>query len=85
MVEEELDGIHIDDIGNIENLLRIVLMNEECRNLKVVNDRELSRNISQMKKSDVLQAYKYTLHDKCCSQEYFFQRSGNNPEEISIW
>ena len=73
MVEEELDGIHIDDIGNIDDLLRIVLMNEECRNLKVVSDRELSRNISQMKKSDVLQAHKYALHDKCCSQEYFFQ------------
>ena len=29
MGKEELDGIDIDDIGNLEDLLRIVLIHEE--------------------------------------------------------
>ena len=73
IVEEELDGIHIDDIGNLEDLPRLVFINEECRNLKVVDDSgELMRNVNQKKKSDVLQAYRCPLCDKCCRQEYFF-------------
>ena len=35
VVKEELDGIDIDDIGNLEDLLRIVFIHEECGNLKV--------------------------------------------------
>ena len=35
IVKEELDGIDIDDIGNLEDLLRIVFIHEECGNLKV--------------------------------------------------
>ena len=35
IVQEELDGIDIDDIGNLEDLLRIVFIHEECGNLKV--------------------------------------------------
>ena len=30
IVEEELNGINKDGIGNLENLLRLVLINEEC-------------------------------------------------------
>ena len=30
IVQEELDGIDIDDIGNLEDLLRIVFIHEEC-------------------------------------------------------
>ena len=33
MVQEELDGIDRDDIGNLEDLIRIVLIDEECGNL----------------------------------------------------
>ena len=55
IVEEELDCIDIDDIGNLEDSPRLVFINEECGNLIVVNDDgELTRNISQ-KKSDILQ------------------------------
>ena len=55
IVEEELDCIDIDDIGNLEDSPRVVFINEECGNLIVVNDDgELTRNISQ-KKSDILQ------------------------------
>ena len=55
IVEEELDCIDIDDIGNLEDLPRLVFIDQECGNLVVVNDDgELPRNISQ-KKSDVLQ------------------------------
>ena len=42
IVKEELDGIDIDDIGNLEDLLRIVFIHQECGNLKVcVDNREL--------------------------------------------
>ena len=48
MVKEELDGIDIDDIRNLEDLLRIVFIHEECGNLKVfVDGREiLTKRIS---------------------------------------
>ena len=35
-VEEELNGIDIDDIGNLEDLPSVVTINEKCENLKVV-------------------------------------------------
>ena len=55
MVEEELDCIDIDDIGNLEDSPRFVFIDEECGNFIVANDgEELTRNISQ-KKSDILQ------------------------------
>ena len=38
MVEEELDCIDIDDIGNLEDSPKLVLIDEECGNLIVVND-----------------------------------------------
>ena len=38
IVEEELDGIAIDDIGNLADLLRIVIIHEECGNLEVFVD-----------------------------------------------
>ena len=47
IVKEELDGIDIYDIGNLEDLLRIVLIHEECGNLKsFVDGGELTRNIN---------------------------------------
>ena len=56
IVEEELDGIDTDDIGNLEDSPRFVFIDEECENLIVVNDGgELTRNINQKKKPDVLQ------------------------------
>ena len=33
IVEEELDGIDIDEIGNLENSLRLVFIYEGCGNL----------------------------------------------------
>ena len=53
--EEELDVIDdIDDIGNLEDLLRKVIIHEECGNLKVLVDgRELTRNINKKKKPDL--------------------------------
>ena len=56
IVEEELDCIDIDDIGNLEDSPRLVFIDEECGNLIVVNDGgELTRNINQKKKSVLLQ------------------------------
>ena len=56
IVEEELDVIDIDDTGNLEYSARLVFIDEECGNPKVVNEGgELTRNINQKKKPDVLQ------------------------------
>ena len=61
IVEEELDCIDIDDIGNLEDSPRLAFINEECGNLIVVNDGgELTENISQ-KKVDVLE-YPINVH-----------------------
>ena len=52
IVEEELDCIGIDDMGNLEDSPRLVFLDEECGNLLVLNDdRELTRNINQKKKT----------------------------------
>ena len=53
--EEELDVIDdIDNIGNLEDLLRKVIIHEKCGNLKVLVDgRELTRNINKKKKPDL--------------------------------
>ena len=56
IVEQELDCIDTDDIGNLEDSSRLVFIGEKCENLIVVNDGgELTRNINEKKKSDVLQ------------------------------
>ena len=67
IVEEELDGIIIDvnGIGNLMDLPRLMFIDEECGNLKLVLDGgELARSISRRKKSDVLQAHRSPLCDK---------------------
>ena len=38
IVEKELNRVDIDDIGNSEDLPRFVFIDEEYRNLRVVND-----------------------------------------------
>ena len=38
IVKEELDSTDKDDIGNLQDLLRIVFIHEECENLKVFAD-----------------------------------------------
>ena len=56
IVEEEIDCIDIDDIGNLEDSRRLAFIDEEHGNFMVVNDGgEVTRNINQKKKSDVLQ------------------------------
>ena len=73
IVKEELDGIDIDDIGNLEDLPTIVFIHEECGNIKVfVYRRELTGNINKKKKPGVLLAYRCPLCDKCYRREYFF-------------
>ena len=46
LVEEELNGIDINDIVSLEDLLRLVLINEECGNPKVADCGEPTRNIT---------------------------------------
>ena len=47
IAKEELHGIDLDDIGNVEDLPGIVFTHEECGNLKVfVDGGELARNIN---------------------------------------
>ena len=46
--KEELDGIDINDIENLEDFLRILFIHEECGNLKVLVDGgELIGNINK--------------------------------------
>ena len=72
IVKQELNGIDIDDIGNLENLQMILFIREECGNLKVfVDDRELTRNIAKKKKQGLLQASRYPFCEKCYKREYF--------------
>ena len=53
--DKELDCIDRDDIGDLEDSSRLMLIDEECVNPIVANDGENRiGNISQ-KKSDVLQ------------------------------
>ena len=71
-VKEELDGIDMDDIENLEDLLRIVFIHEQCENLKVfIGGGELTRHINEKKKAGVLQTYRFPLCDKCFMREYF--------------
>ena len=60
MVEEELDDIDIDGIGNLVDLQRLMLIDEQCGNLKilVVVGGELTRNNNKRKISEVLQPYR---------------------------
>ena len=51
----------------------VTVEEEECGNLKVVIDvGELTWNINQKKRSDILQADRCTLCNQCCRREYFF-------------
>ena len=50
-VEEELDGIDIDGIGNFEGSPRVAIIHAECGNLLEVNDGGgRTRDINQKKK-----------------------------------
>ena len=51
IVEEKLDGFDVDDTGNLDDLLRVVFIDEKCGNLKVVIESLLEI------KSDLLHAY----------------------------
>ena len=46
----------------------------EIPNQSSDNGGELTGNFNQKKKSDVLQAYKSPLLDKCCRRDYFFNK-----------
>ena len=53
-----------DDIGNLEDLPRLVFIDKECGNLKVfVDGEDLVRNI-YLKKTKVLQACRCPLRDR---------------------
>ena len=57
ILEEELDGLDIDYIGDFKDLLRLVFINEKYGNLKVeLKGEELPRNINKKKKQVILQA-----------------------------
>ena len=56
-VEEEQDGIDIDGIGNLMDLPKLMFIDEECGNLKLVVDGgKITRNNNIKRKSEVLQA-----------------------------
>ena len=57
ILEEKLDAVAIDYIGNFKDVLRLVFINEEYGNLKVeLEGEELARNINKNKMQVLLQA-----------------------------
>ena len=82
-VTEELDGIDIGGIGNLEDSLRIVFVHEECWNLKVyVGGGELTRHTNKKKKPGVLQTYRCPLSGKCFMREYFCSKNVEYCESV---
>ena len=78
IIEEGLNGIDIDDIGNLEDSPRLVFVDEECENLIVANNvGEVARNINQKNKSDVLH-YSIDLH-------YLKNAVGERISLITMW
>ena len=76
IVEEGLDDIDIDDIGNLEDSPGLALIDEECENLIAVNDVwELTRNINQKKKSEDLQL----------DAHYLINAVGERISPITMW
>ena len=54
--EKAVDGIDVNEIGNLEDSSRFVFIHEECENLVVLNDGgEYTKNINQKKKTGVSQ------------------------------
>ena len=83
IVKEELDGIDVDDIENLEDLRRIMFIHEQYGNLKVfVDGRELTGNINKKNEPGVLQAYRCPLYDKCYRREYFFNTNVEYCESV---
>ena len=66
IVVQEQDGICIADTEKLENLPRLVFTDNKCGNAdKVVDGRELTRNIMKKRISIVLKAYRSPLCGKC--------------------
>ena len=84
IVNEELDGIDLDSIENVEDLLRIVFIDEECGNLKVfIDDGELTRNINKSNNNPgVLQAYRCPFCNKFNRRECFFNKDVEHCESV---
>ena len=61
-----MELIQLDVIGNLMDLPKLMFIDEECGNLKVVVDNgQFTRNNNRKRKSEVLQAYTCSLYDKC--------------------
>ena len=73
IVEEELDGIDINDIGNLEDSPSFVLIDEECENVKVVNDgEEVTRNFNQKKSEGKWTNLAQSIKKIFCSKQTFY-------------
>ena len=65
MAKEKLDGINVDDIGNLEDLLRFTVHSWKI----CAEGQELTRNINEKKRPAVLKAFTCPLCKKCFRQE----------------
>ena len=75
--------ICLNDTESLEDLL--VLINEECVNPKLIVDEiggELTRNIDQKNKPDILQACRCPLCEKCYRGEYIFNKHLEHWESV---
>ena len=69
--EKVVIGIDIDNIENVEDLLRVVFIDEECGNLKVVVENLLE---TLTKRRSHIYVYRSSLCDKCCRRGHFFNK-----------
>ena len=75
VVEKEVDVIDINGIGILQDLPRLVFIDEECGNLKVfVDGEELAINTNKNKKLGILQVFRCALCHKCYRRECFVNK-----------
>ena len=79
-----ITGIEIHDIGNFENLLRLVLIDEECgilKNLLMVEN--LLETLTKRKSQTFYEPSDLHSCDKCCRRGHYFNKEVDYCESVS--
>ena len=82
--EEEWDGIGIDNIGSLEDLLILAFIYEECGDLKVVVDGGELLEILTKRRSQTFcnPIYVHSVR-KCCRREHFVNKQVEYCESVT--
>ena len=82
--EEEWDGIDIDNIGNLEDLLILAFIYEECGNLKVVVEGgELLEILTKRRSQTFCNPIFVHSVKKCCRREHFVNKQVEYREPVT--